>query len=82
MVGGGRVKAAKTVVKNAGRAGGSTKLRQLVTDQKVSRSLRGWIKQEINEMKRKKKKYLRNPPGYQLAHRRGKASRKEKHILL
>ncbi|MGN4427090.1 hypothetical protein ACTFQN_25765 [Bacillus cereus group sp. MYBK30-1] len=34
IVGGGRVKvkAAKAVVKNAGRAGGSTKLRQLATD--------------------------------------------------
>ncbi|MGE6367397.1 polymorphic toxin type 8 domain-containing protein [Bacillus paramycoides] len=84
MIGGGRVKvkAAKAVVKNAGRAGGSTKLRQLATDQNVSRSLRGWIKQEINEMKRKKKKHLRNPPGYQLAHRRGEESRKENYILL
>ncbi|EJS05245.1 hypothetical protein EXW31_17105 [Bacillus mycoides] len=68
-------KAAKSALKKAGRKGKNARLTELAGDPKVSKSLRGWIKQELNNKKRKKKKHLRNPPGYEMAHRRGKEAR-------
>lgn len=43
---------------------------------KVSSADRGWIKQEMNEVAAGKKGHLRNPPGKDLAHERGRESAK------
>jgi RHS repeat-associated protein len=59
--------------------GGQTReqrLHDLVDDPKVSSADRGWIRQEMNEVARGKKRHLRNPPGRQLAHERGRESAK------
>ncbi len=60
----------------AGRTGKQARLRQLGNDPKVSSADRGWIKQEINKGKRGGRKNLRNPPGKELAHKRGKEAAK------
>lgn len=62
--------------KNKGRSGKQLKLKDLAEDDKVSRSLRGEIKRDINQIKRKKRKNIRVPQGYNLAHRRGKEAAK------
>jgi len=62
--------------KLAGRSKRQERLSELKEDPKQPKHVRGWIKQEENEMKRGKKKHRRNPPGYELAHRRGKEARK------
>ncbi|WP_425283868.1 polymorphic toxin type 8 domain-containing protein [Lihuaxuella thermophila] len=58
-------------------------VRELANDPKLSRALRGEIKRDINEIKRKSKnrhvrvrKNIRVPQGYDLHHRRGFEARK------
>tara|TARA_Y100001958_G_C21136947_1_gene476720 strand:- start:84 stop:464 length:381 start_codon:yes stop_codon:yes gene_type:complete len=55
------------------------KLRLCANDLKLGNALRGWIKQEINSVSRKSKNKnnrvkirLKAPPGYELAHERGR----------
>ena len=55
------------------------KLRMCADDLKLGNTLRGWIKQEINSVSRKSKNKnnriktrLKVPPGYELAHERGR----------
>ena len=60
----------------AGRSGKQGKLRSLLTNNKVAKFIKGWIKQELNSMKRGKRKSIRNPPGKQLAHERGREAAK------
>ncbi len=63
--------------KKAGRSGRQKRLHELKKDDpKQPKHVRGWIKQEENQIKRGKRKNRRNPPGYELAHRRGKEARK------
>jgi hypothetical protein len=57
----------KEKVKNPGRTGRNARLRELADDPNTSAAHRGWIRHQINQ----KKSYLRNPPGTELAHRRG-----------
>lgn len=38
--------------------------------------IRGWIKQEMNQIERGKRRYIRNPLGMDLAHPRGQESAK------
>ena len=45
-------------------------------DNNLSSNDKGWIKQEINKNIIKKNKYIRNPPGKQLAHERGREKAK------
>ncbi|WP_218015221.1 polymorphic toxin type 8 domain-containing protein [Brevibacillus dissolubilis] len=59
-----------------GRSGKQARLRELAKDDKVSSSLRGEIKRDVNEIKIGKRKNIRVPQGYQLAHRRGYEARK------
>lgn len=47
-----------------------------VNDDKASSADRGWIKQEMNEVAAGKKGHLRNPPGKDLAHERGRENAK------
>jgi RHS repeat-associated protein len=54
-----------------GRGGKQERLRQLGNDPKVSSALRGWIKQEENQIERGERSTIRVPPGMNLAHRRG-----------
>ena len=60
-------------------AGGQSReqrLRDLVNDDKVSSADRGWIRQELNEVAAGKKGHIRNPPGKDLAHERGRENAK------
>jgi len=59
-----------------GRDGKQKRLREIANDDKVSSALRGEIKRDINEMQRGKRKNIRVPSGYQMAHRRGYEARK------
>lgn len=64
------------IATNLGRTGKTAKLRELATDPKLGKSDKGWLKQEINEIARGKKKHIRNPPGKDLAHQRGREASK------
>jgi len=66
-------------VVKAGRKGKAARLRELATDAKLGKADKGWIRQEMNSVKRKSlrkgkdgklrpQKNLRNPPGKDLAH--------------
>lgn len=61
----------------AGKQNREQRLKDLVNDDKVSSADRGWIRQEMNEVKAGKKGHLRNPPGKDLAHERGRENAKE-----
>lgn len=50
-------KAGKMLGAAKGRSGKQSRLREIAKDTKVSRSLRGEIQRDINQMKRKKKIY-------------------------
>lgn len=58
-----------------GRSGKQKRLKEILNDSKVSSSLRGEIKRDVNEIKKGKRKNIRVPKGYELAHRRGKEAR-------
>lgn len=62
--------------KNVGRTGKQARLRELAEDPMQSSSNRGWIKQEINQIKRGKRTRIRNPRGKELAHERGREAAK------
>ena len=73
------VKVVKTVEKtanNAGRAGKQEKLRELANNDKLGSADRGWIQQEINSIERGQRNSIRNPPGKDLAHERGREAAK------
>ncbi|WP_299676119.1 DUF6443 domain-containing protein [uncultured Dokdonia sp.] len=79
----GLLKTALRSLKKAGRQGKQAKLRSLLSDPNVSRADKGWIKSDLNHIKRKSKnkrgnprKNLRNPPGKDLAHERGREAAK------
>jgi len=59
-----------------GRAGKQTRLRAIKDDMKASSSDHGWIKQEINQIKRGTRKNIRVPPGKNMAHKRGFEAKK------
>ena len=58
-----------------GRTGRQTRLRELGDEPKLGKADRGWIKQERNNLKRKKLTII-HPPGKVLAHPRGKEAAK------
>lgn len=68
--------AAQEGVANAGRAGKQARLRELAEDPNVSSADKGWLKQQINQVERGKRKTIRNPPGEDLAHERGREAAK------
>jgi hypothetical protein len=59
-----------------GRQGKQMRLKALINDDKISSADRGWLKQDNNQIKRKKRKNLRVPIGKELAHKRGFESAK------
>ncbi len=60
----------------AGKVGRYKKLSSLVNDPNLGKNLTGWIKQEKNSIKRRKRKNIRNPPGKEMAHERGREAAK------
>ncbi|WP_181151071.1 polymorphic toxin type 8 domain-containing protein [Paenibacillus sp. PCH8] len=62
--------------KKTGRSGKQARLKEIANDAKVSTSLRGEIKRDLNEIKRKKRKNVRVPQGYQMQHKSGFEARK------
>jgi len=64
------------VLSTKGRSGKQKRLREIANDDKASSALRGEIKRDINEIQRGKRKSIRVPSGYQMAHRRGYEARK------
>ncbi len=61
---------------NVGRGRSQQRLRQLGKDPNTSSADRGWIKQEENAVQRGNQPRMRNPPGKQLAHARGREAAK------
>ena len=59
-----------------GRTGKQARLRELAEDDKLSSSLRGEIKRDMNQIARGKRKTIRVPSGYQMSHRIGYPARK------
>jgi len=66
---------AKALLKQ-GRSGKQERLAELATDSKLGKSDKGWIKQEQNQINRGKRTSIRNPPGKDLAHERGREAAK------
>ena len=69
------VKSAKQLL-NEGRSGKQEKLRELINDPKLGKAEKGWLKQEKNAMDAGKRTTMRNPPGKDLAHERGREAAK------
>ncbi|WLR43096.1 RHS repeat-associated core domain-containing protein [Bacillus carboniphilus] len=60
-----------------GRTGRQGKLKALVSDPKAPKHVKGFIKNQMRHRKiNGKKRHLNNPPGYELAHKRGYEARK------
>ncbi|MEB4759084.1 DUF6443 domain-containing protein [Chryseobacterium indologenes] len=66
---------AKSLIR-AGRAGKQDRLKQLANDPKLGKADKGWIKSEMNQIINGKRKIIRNPPGKDLAHERGREAAK------
>lgn len=58
-----------------GRTGKQSRLRQLADDDKLPSSLRGEIKRDLNQIARGKRKSIRVPQGYNLAHEIGHSAK-------
>ncbi|MEZ4302514.1 MAG: RHS repeat-associated core domain-containing protein, partial [Polyangiaceae bacterium] len=69
-------RAPKPTVSGTGRARSQERLRQIAEDPKTSSADRGWIRQEQNAIERGQRSTIRNPPGKQLAHSRGREAAK------
>lgn len=63
-------------IEKAGRAGKQARLRELANDDKLGSADRGWINQEMNSIERGQRSTIRNPPGKDLAHERGREAAK------
>jgi len=69
----GVAKAANTIQPLAtGVVKRAQRMRELATDAKTPSHIQGWVKQEINAGRN----YIRNPPGHDLAHQRGREAAK------
>ncbi|PLK42112.1 polymorphic toxin type 8 domain-containing protein [Emticicia sp. TH156] len=66
---------AKSLLKQ-GRSGKQERLKEIANDPKASSADRGWIKQDMNEIAKGKRENIRNPPGKDLAHERGREAAK------
>ncbi|WP_373550640.1 polymorphic toxin type 8 domain-containing protein [Haliscomenobacter sp.] len=66
----------KSELQKQGRSGKQEKLQELANDPKASSSDKGWIKQDMNEIAKGKRSNIRNPPGKDLAHERGREAAK------
>lgn len=66
----------KALTTKIGRAQKQARLRELANDDKLGSADRGWIKQELNSIERGQRSSIRNPPGKDLAHERGREAAK------
>ena len=66
----------KALTQNAGRSGKQGRLRELGDDPNVSAADRGWIKNEQRHIETGNRDTIRNPPGKDLAHERGREAAK------
>ena len=74
----------KNLIKNfCGKHNKQQRLLSILNDTKISKTYKGWINQEINMIKRNwyyksgnKKTKIRNPIGLELAHERGRETKK------
>ncbi|WP_241676947.1 polymorphic toxin type 8 domain-containing protein [Chryseobacterium sediminis] len=78
---GGKAPAIKAVeeVKNlqkAGRTGKQARLIELAEEPKLGKADKGWLKSDINKVAQGKRTTIRNPPGKDLAHERGREAAK------
>ena len=62
--------------KTGGRDGKQDRLKELADNDKLGKADRGWLKSEINQVKSGNRKTVRNPPGKDLAHERGREAAK------
>ncbi|WP_228378471.1 polymorphic toxin type 8 domain-containing protein [Chryseobacterium sp. CCH4-E10] len=62
--------------KSLGRTGKQARLRELATDPKLGKADKGWLKSDINQVSKGKRTTVRNPPGKDLAHERGREAAK------
>ncbi|WP_304519335.1 polymorphic toxin type 8 domain-containing protein [Clostridium estertheticum] len=69
---GGKLKLQQNI---KGRGGKQKRLREIVKDDKVSCTISGEIKRDINEIKKGKRGSIRVPSGYEMAHKRGYEAR-------
>ncbi|AZA52050.1 DUF6443 domain-containing protein [Chryseobacterium sp. G0201] len=69
-------KASSSSESNKGRSGKQARLRELSTDPKLGKADKGWLKSDINKIEQGKRKTIRNPPGKDLAHERGREAAK------
>jgi len=63
-------------ISSIGRSGKQEQLLDLLNSHKVSSPIKGWITQDLNEIERGKRRTIRNPPGMDLAHERGREAAK------
>jgi len=70
--------AGETVTEAAkqGRSGKQKRLRELAEDPNTSSADSCWIKQDAKEIEAGKRKNIRNPPGKEMAHERGREAAK------
>jgi RHS repeat-associated protein len=69
-------KTAETAAKNLGRSGKQERLRELADAPNTSSADRGWIKNEQRQIEQGNRDTIRNPPGKDLAHERGREAAK------
>ncbi|SHM65693.1 DUF6443 domain-containing protein [Chryseobacterium polytrichastri] len=69
-------KASSSSESNKGRSGKQARLKELSTDPKLGKADKGWLKSDINKIEQGKRKTIRNPPGKDLAHERGREAAK------
>ncbi|AXA94510.1 hypothetical protein DPH57_01895 [Massilia sp. YMA4] len=69
-------KAAGEAANGMGRSGRQARLREIAEDTKLGSADRGWLKQETNSIERGQRESIRNPPGKDLAHERGREAAK------
>ncbi|MCG3183562.1 MAG: hypothetical protein ICCCNLDF_01666 [Planctomycetes bacterium] len=62
--------------KGGGRAGKQDRLRELAEDPNISSADRGWIENEMRQIEFGNRDTIRNPPGKDLAHERGREAAK------
>jgi hypothetical protein len=60
----------------SGRTRAQERLKQIAEDPNTSSADRGWLQQEQNAVARGQRPTMRNPPGKQLAHTRGREAAK------
>ncbi|GEN71598.1 cell wall-associated protein [Chryseobacterium lathyri] len=61
---------------NKGRSGKQARLRELANEPKLGKADKGWLKSDINKVAKGKRTTVRNPPGKDLAHERGREAAK------